>query len=142
GPPLMPATSAAIALDEALEPFGLDAAVLGERAAAMGLRRAGRRSCGGATSLLEAADGWVALSLARDDDVASLPAAFGVDATSAEDAWPRLEPVVRARDAGDVAARAQLLGMACAVVGGVGSAAVWSVTPRGPAGSTPSTPPR
>jgi hypothetical protein len=125
GPPLAPPTSAAAALDDVLEPFGLDAAVLGERAAMWGLTRNGRRSCGGATSLLAARDGWVALSLARPDDVVSLPAAFGVEADDAATAWPLVAAVVDELAAADAAARAQLLGMAASVVGGGGG--TWEV---------------
>ena len=47
---------------------------LTERAGALGLRRRGRTSCGGATRLLRTADGWIALSLARPDDVDLVPA--------------------------------------------------------------------
>ena len=49
-------------------------ALLGERAALMGLTRRGDVSCGGATRLLQAEDGWVAVSLARDSDVAAVHA--------------------------------------------------------------------
>ena len=52
-------------------------ALLGERAALAGLSRRGSTSCGGATRLLQTADGYLALSLARPDDVALLPALFG-----------------------------------------------------------------
>ncbi len=142
GPPLAPPTTAAVALDAALAPFGLDAGVLGERAASMGLVRGGRRSCGGSSMLLEAADGWVALSLARADDLASLPATFGVGAATADDAWPRVATVLRGLDVESAAARAQLLGMAAAVVGGGPGA--WTVTRVGaaPVGTPPGRPPR
>jgi crotonobetainyl-CoA:carnitine CoA-transferase CaiB-like acyl-CoA transferase len=63
-------------------------ALLGERAAEAGTVRDGARSCGGATSLLRAADGWLALTLARDDDADLLPAWLGLDAVPAlEDRW-------------------------------------------------------
>lgn len=65
---------AASVVDEALAPLGLDARVLGERAALLGLHRRCRTSPGGATRLIQASDGWVALSLARSDDVDLLPA--------------------------------------------------------------------
>ena len=54
-------------------------ALLGERAAVGGLQRGGRTSCGGATRLLRTRDGWLALALARADDVELLPAWLGVD---------------------------------------------------------------
>ena len=47
---------------------------LTERAGALGLSRRGRTSCGGATRLLRTADGWIALSLARPEDVDLVPA--------------------------------------------------------------------
>ncbi|MBX6391224.1 MAG: hypothetical protein IRZ08_19910, partial [Frankia sp.] len=48
--------------------------LLGERAAAAGLARQGQLSAGGAARLLPAADGWVAVNLARIDDLDLLPA--------------------------------------------------------------------
>src|SRR4051794_1917080 len=49
-------------------------ALLGERAALAGFVRHGRHSCGGATELWRAANGWVAVALPRQDDVDLLPA--------------------------------------------------------------------
>jgi crotonobetainyl-CoA:carnitine CoA-transferase CaiB-like acyl-CoA transferase len=48
--------------------------LLTERATIEGLTAGGRTSCGGASRLLRCADGWVAVSLARDSDVDLLPA--------------------------------------------------------------------
>jgi crotonobetainyl-CoA:carnitine CoA-transferase CaiB-like acyl-CoA transferase len=81
-------------------------ALLGERAAHAGLRRAGAVSCGGRTRLLCAADGWVAVSLARPDDVGLLPAWLGADATEAT-----LAGLIRARRARPLVASAALLGL-------------------------------
>ena len=44
-------------------------ALLGERAALGNLTRQGRVSCGGSTRLVRTADSWLAVSLARPDDV-------------------------------------------------------------------------
>src|SRR4029077_4133300 len=44
-------------------------ALLAERAAVAEFTRGGQRSCGGATRLLRAADGWIAVTLARPADV-------------------------------------------------------------------------
>src|SRR5688500_15789528 len=56
-------------------PVMLDAiAVLTERAAILGLRRHGATSCGGASRLVRATDGWVAVSLPRADDLELFPA--------------------------------------------------------------------
>ena len=132
GPPLAPATAAAAVADEAGARFGVDASVLGERAALGGLGRQGRTSCGGATRLLRARDGWVALSLARPADMASVPALLGVDAS-----WPDIEAAVADRPVATLVADAVLLGMACGAVGretgpfattGAGRGATRSVT--------------
>ena len=73
----------------------LDAlALLGERAALAGLQRQGDRSCGGATRLLQAGDGWLALSLARPSDVELLGAWLGDAAPPEEDPWPGVTAVV------------------------------------------------
>jgi hypothetical protein len=62
--------------------FGTEVSVnglelLGERAALAGLSRRGSTSCGGATRILQTVDGYLALSLARPDDLALLPALLG-----------------------------------------------------------------
>ncbi|MCU1368244.1 MAG: hypothetical protein JWN39_3883, partial [Ilumatobacteraceae bacterium] len=99
-------------------------ALLGERAALAGLSRQGAASCGGATRLLQGVDGWLALSLARDSDVDSLPAWLdGVplpEPTDVESLWSALETVVRGRRIGELVERAALLGMP---VGGLGEVA-------------------
>jgi hypothetical protein len=51
--------------------------LLAGRAALGGLRRRGRVSAGGSARLLRAADGWCAVNLSRDDDVAAVPAMIG-----------------------------------------------------------------
>jgi hypothetical protein len=54
---------------------GLDAlALLAERAALLGLSRHGATSCGEGCRLVQTKDGWLALSLARPEDIASVPA--------------------------------------------------------------------
>ncbi len=55
-------------------------ALLTERAALAGWTRAGATSCGGGTRLLAAADGWLAVSLARPSDVDLIPAWLGLPA--------------------------------------------------------------
>ena len=56
--------SAHLGVQVRVDPLG----VLAARAAAAGLHRGGDRSCGGSARLLAAADGWVAVNLARPDD--------------------------------------------------------------------------
>jgi hypothetical protein len=55
------------------------ATMLAGRAAILGLTRRGRVSAGGATRLLDTADGWCAIALPRADDIATLPALLEAD---------------------------------------------------------------
>lgn len=90
----------------------LDApALLGERAAIAGLTRAGTTSPGGACRLVRARDGWLAVHLARGDDVDLLPAWLEVD-DERTDPWALVELEVSRRDAAYLERRATLLGMA------------------------------
>lgn len=90
-------------------------ALLTERAALLGLSRAGTASCGGATRLLPAHDGWVAVSLARPDDVDLLPAWLGVD--PGPDPWPAVASAVADRRPDEVVAAGAELGLAVAMLG-------------------------
>ena len=102
----------ALAGDDAVA--GLDGpAMLGERAAIAGWTRRGRVSVGGTCRLVRGRDGWLAVSLPRADDLASLPAwlACAVDA----DPWATVVDVARTRAVGPLVARARLLGLAAAV---------------------------
>ena len=95
------------------------------RAALMGLTRRGRLSAGGACRLLPAADGWVAVSLARPEDAELVAAITGVsinekgETTGREDnrAWAVLARYARVRPGHEVMERAQLLGVPAAAVG-------------------------
>ncbi|MEE3853083.1 CoA transferase [Gordonia sp. LSe1-13] len=96
-------------------PVDLDVeTVIGARAALRGFHRQGDVSAGGLTRLLRAADGWVALALPRDDDVASVPAIIGDAGTG--DPWRDVTEFAARTAARDVVDRAQLLGVASAVV--------------------------
>jgi hypothetical protein len=94
------------------------------RAALMGLTRRGRVSAGGACRLLPAADGWVAVSLARPEDVDLVAAITGVPiteerATTGRDgdrAWAVLARYACDRPGYEVMERAQLLGVPATVV--------------------------
>lgn len=90
-------------------------ALLGERAALAGLGRQGAISCGGATRLLPSLDGWVAVSLARPDDLDLLPAWLGTE--PAQDPWPAVAAAVARRSNDELLAGAALLGLP---VGGLG----------------------
>ncbi len=89
-----------------VEPLGL----LAERAAIAGLHRRGTVSCGGGTRLIETADGWIAVSLARRDDIELLPAWLELDA-AAEDPWDVVTRVAAGRRAVELVERATLLGL-------------------------------
>ncbi len=74
------------------------------------------RSVGGASRLLRTADGWLSLTLARPEDVESLPALFESDAAAFEgDPWPALAAATARRSGVGVRDRAALLGMSCAL---------------------------
>jgi hypothetical protein len=102
-------------------------ALLGERAALAGLRRNGAISCGGGTRLLAARDGWLALSLARPDDVALVPAWLGTTVPD-DDPWDALAGAVAGRAVDEVVVRAASLGLP---VAGLGERATPRVAPHG-----------
>jgi len=96
-------------------------ALLGERAALLGLTRNGPVSCGGGTRLLQASDHWIAISLAREDDRASVPAWLELDAMSVdvEELWSIVTGEVRGRNALTLVEQAALLAMPVARLGEV-----------------------
>jgi len=89
--------------------------ILVERAASAGFTRRGSVSCGGATHLVRAHDGWVAVSLARAADRELVPAWLEVD-TDVRDVWATVVEVARNRSVGDLDDRAALLGLPVGVV--------------------------
>ena len=90
-------------------------ALLGERAAIAKLSRRGTVSPGGACHLLRCQDGWIAVNLARADDVALLPAWLedgGFDPrASLASAREAVERAVRTRSVGALVERAAMLGL-------------------------------
>ena len=92
---------------------------LTERAGALGLRRRGRTSCGGATRLLRTADGWIALSLARPDDVDLVPAWLESEIDDA--AWDAIARSVASKRAGALVQRGVLVGLPIAMLPAAGS---------------------
>src|ERR1700742_3093313 len=92
------------------------ATILTGRAAIMNLARPGRISAGGATRLLRTVDGWCAVALPRDDDVAALPALIEVDAPI-DDPWVALSRWAAAHSTDEVVDRARLLDIAVAALG-------------------------
>lgn len=106
------AALASLAPEGALD--GLDAAqLLAERAAIAGYHRAGASSPGGACRLLQAADGWIALNLARPDDWSLLPA--WLEAELAEE-WEAVAAEVRRHPVAGLLEQGRLLGLALADV--------------------------
>jgi hypothetical protein len=88
--------------------------ILTGRAALLDLPWPGIVSAGGSTRLLEAPDGFWALTLSRADDVAAVPALLGVS-DAGDDPWALLAASDRA--AADLVLRAQLLDMPAATLG-------------------------
>jgi crotonobetainyl-CoA:carnitine CoA-transferase CaiB-like acyl-CoA transferase len=79
----------------------------------MGVRRNGTTSPGESCRLLPAADRWIAVNLARPDDLSSLPAWLGEG--NVEDPWRFVADRVRLRPAEEIVERARLLGLPVAV---------------------------
>jgi len=103
---------AAGAIGRRVEIDGL--ALLGERAAIAGLTRQGSVSVGGAARMVAAADGWLALNLARPEDTASVPALVGsaIDPNN----WASVAEAVAARPTDELIEMATLLGLPLAAV--------------------------
>jgi hypothetical protein len=105
--------------------------LLGARAAAAGLGRRGAVSAGGATRLLPARDGWCAVSLARPDDLAAVPAI--VQGDPGPDPWEGLADAVAASGAAEICERIRLLGVPASVVDAAPTAVPpWRVERLGP----------
>jgi hypothetical protein len=120
-------------------PFdGLDAlALLGERAALGGLTRNGTVSCGGGCRLLPAADGWLAVSLPRPEDVAAVPAWLELPDAPVTPIWDVVAGAVAQRSTGWLLDRARLLQLA---VASLGERDVPAAVSRHPLGGAPARP--
>ena len=117
GPALVPPEGVVARVQALGAPLSADVLpLLGERALASGFTRSGTTTCGGAGRLLRAADGWLAVNLPRDDDLASVPAWLEVEGSSP---WPTVEAVVPHRTCVDLVSRAELLGLPVAALGEV-----------------------
>ncbi|HWE87913.1 MAG TPA: CoA transferase [Pseudonocardiaceae bacterium] len=104
------------------------AALLGERAALTGFTRHGATSVGGATRMLRTAQGWWALSLARESDLALVPALL--EDTPGDDCWVSVSAWSRVRTGPEVVARAALLGLAAGeLTSSPVPVAPWSIRP-------------
>jgi hypothetical protein len=85
------------------------------RAGLTGLAGQGRTSCGGASRLLRVADGWMAVTLARPEDVELVPA-WLERAVVDDDPWPTVERAVATADAAALVERARVLGLPVAAL--------------------------
>ena len=109
---------------------------LGERAALVGRGRRGSVSVGGACRMVAAADGVLAVSLARTTDTEAVPAWLEIGGLGGGDVWPVVTAAVRDKPVAELIERAEWLGLA------VGEAVrpplpgePCSLTDAGPAGS-------
>lgn len=87
------------------------AMLLGERVRLMGLGRRGRVSPNGSCRLIEAADGRIALSLAREDDWSLMPAWLEADISG----WEAVEAAIASRPARELVERGIELGLPIAI---------------------------
>ncbi|MEN8180922.1 MAG: CoA transferase, partial [Myxococcota bacterium] len=120
------------------------AALLGERAAALGLRRRGSASPGGSCRLLLASDGTLALNLARPEDVALLPAWLECEGIRPDDdPWIPVREIVRRRPTAALEQRGRLMGLPVAAVPERTPSVPWlRVTPFGDVLRSPERPPQ
>ena len=93
----------------------LDMRLFTERAAELGLTRQGGVSANGTARLLHTADGWVAVNLARSDDLDAVPAWIGCDI--GDDPWTALTRAALLWTSSDLAQAGQELGIPVASVG-------------------------
>jgi len=142
GPGLMCPAPLAAAADGAMAAFVALAGIrngtmptgsslLGQRARLRGLRRDGQRSPGGACRLLPVRDGWIALSLAREEDWAAVPAWLCAGLPANRKA---IGGAVRELSADGLVARGRLLGLAVARADGTRAVPAWRGQATGTAG--------
>jgi CoA transferase family III len=125
GPPLAPtapvlprAAAIAAAITELTGPASVRLnleRVLAFRASLAGWSRRGRVSANGTCQILRAADGWLAVNLARPDDLACVPAILGRDLHGSSADELRAEAALR--PAAELATTAQALGVPAAALG-------------------------
>lgn len=111
--------------------------LLAERAAIMRLGPADRISCGRASRLVRCADGWMAVTLARADDVDLLAAWLEIDPIDELDVWTRLEALLAGRSRDTMLKRASLLGLPCSAIGEVCDGPAVVVSAAGEASARP-----
>jgi hypothetical protein len=125
GPGLVPPDGLVAAIRRLGTTADVDAlALLRQRAVITGCMRNGRTSCGGSSRLLRASDGWVAVSLARQEDVDLVPAWLG---------GPELEERLARIPAVEAVTGGRMLGLPVAVLGERSVTTVASANPMGDA---------
>ena len=92
-------------------------ALMAARARLGGLRRRGSTSCGGSSRLLPAADGWMAVSLARPSDWDLVPAWLGLPGALDTGDWSRVAAAVGGFGLEELVGRSTGLGLPVARVG-------------------------
>jgi hypothetical protein len=135
GPPLSPGWSIATVMNRMADDVAAlggprvdGAALLGERAAIGRFSRRGGVSPGGACRLVRAADAWLAVNLARPDDVALANAWLDDARLEAGDPWPRLASAIAAEPADPLVGSAATLGLAVSRLGETEERVSWSPT--------------
>jgi hypothetical protein len=114
--------------------------LLGERAVANGFTIPGRRSAGGGCRLYDTLDTPVALTLARADDRALLPALFGDATLDGSDDAAIANRMARAQ-ASDLVAQGRALGLAIAALNEAPPGPALTITTKGPAAQKSDRPP-
>lgn len=104
---------------------GLDARLLGERAALAGFSRSGGWAPGGHARFVAARGGWLVPNLPRPDDWRSVPA--WLEASVEPGDWASLAELAAPRDARELLARGRELGLAVGSVDGDGPRRPWCV---------------
>ena len=108
--------------DEATRKHGLTTStdalsLITERASANGTTRQGTHSVGGATKIVPTADHWIALSMPRESDVASIPAWAALLDSSDCQTQEKLEAVLATQPTHAVLEAGRRLGLAVAALG-------------------------
>jgi hypothetical protein len=101
-------------------------ALLGERAALMGLWRRGSTSCGGSCRLMPSTEGWAAVSLPREEDRDLVPAWLELSSPPATEpaVWSAVQHALAEGDVSALLERAVLLGLPVARVSEMSAADV------------------
>lgn len=98
-------------------PVIIDEAEVADRGRFLSLKPPGLWSPNRSCRLVQAADGWIAVNLPRETDIASVPAWIGCDAEAKP--WPAILEAARGRACMGLVADARLLGLPVCAVGEV-----------------------